>query len=79
VSEADGCHVTLEVLDDIGFRRELPAKIVEEAQEARTAPAPELLAELADVLEVLQARLAVTGISWEQLEAARALAEAIPL
>jgi predicted house-cleaning noncanonical NTP pyrophosphatase (MazG superfamily) len=70
--QADGCELTQEVLDDAGFRRELLAKLVEEAREAQDASEQELVAELADVLEVLQTLLVVTGTSWEQLEGARA-------
>lgn len=70
--EADSCRVNLHVLDDAGFKRALLAKLVEEAREAQTASAQELVAELADVLEVLQALLVANGSSWERLEAARA-------
>ncbi len=69
---ADGWRVNMQTLDDAGFKRELLAKLVEEAHEAQAAARPELEDELADVLEVLQTLLIVTGSSWERLEAARA-------
>jgi predicted house-cleaning noncanonical NTP pyrophosphatase (MazG superfamily) len=55
------------VLDDEQYQAALLAKLLEEAQEAQSAPADDLLAELADVLEVLQAMVAAQGTSWEEL------------
>jgi len=49
----------------------LKIKLVEEAFEARDAASAELLGELADVLEVLDALLGTSGFSWEDLEEAR--------
>jgi predicted house-cleaning noncanonical NTP pyrophosphatase (MazG superfamily) len=47
--------------------RQLVAKLLEEAQEVKSAPADDLTAELVDVLEVLQAMVAAHGRSWEEL------------
>jgi predicted house-cleaning noncanonical NTP pyrophosphatase (MazG superfamily) len=55
------------VLDDEQFRTALLAKLLEEAQEAKSAPADDLLTELADVLEVLRTLVAVQGRSWKDL------------
>jgi predicted house-cleaning noncanonical NTP pyrophosphatase (MazG superfamily) len=44
------------------------AKLAEEAHEAQQATADDLPAELADVLEVLQALTAAFGLTWEQLQ-----------
>jgi predicted house-cleaning noncanonical NTP pyrophosphatase (MazG superfamily) len=55
------------VLNDEQYQDALLAKLPEEAQEAKAAPADDLLAELADVLEVLRALVAARGRSWEEL------------
>jgi predicted house-cleaning noncanonical NTP pyrophosphatase (MazG superfamily) len=55
------------VLDDVGYREALLAKLVEEAGEASHASATDLPGELADVLEVLRALTAVADMSWEQM------------
>jgi len=55
------------VLDQAGYQAELRAKLVEEAEEARSAPDRQLRSELADVLEVLQALAAAHGMSWEDV------------
>ena len=63
----DGHRAVTRVLDHDGFLAELLAKLVEEAQEARAASADDLPAELADVLEVLQAAVTAAGMTWEEL------------
>ena len=55
------------MLDQAGYQAELRAKLVEEAEEARSAPDRQLRSELADVLEVLQALAAAHGMSWEDV------------
>ena len=62
-----GDRAVTRVLDEAAFRDALLAKLVEEAQEASGAHGEELPAELADVLEVLQALAKTLGMSWEQL------------
>lgn len=63
----DGHGAVTRVLDHDGFLAELLAKLVEEAQEARVASADDLPAELADVLEVLQAAVTAASMTWEEL------------
>ena len=59
-------------LDEGEFIQALKEKLVEEAAEARDAAAPaELLAELADVMEVIYALAAATGLPMEEIEAQR--------
>jgi predicted house-cleaning noncanonical NTP pyrophosphatase (MazG superfamily) len=55
------------VLDDGQYQAALLAKLLEEAQEARSAPAEDLPSELADVLEVLQALVSAQGMRWDEL------------
>jgi predicted house-cleaning noncanonical NTP pyrophosphatase (MazG superfamily) len=49
------------------YKAALLAKLAEEAQEVREAPAEELAAELADVLEVLQAIATAHNVRWDQV------------
>jgi predicted house-cleaning noncanonical NTP pyrophosphatase (MazG superfamily) len=63
----DGNRAVTRVLDDDDFLAGLLAKLVEEAQEARAASAHDLPAELADVLEVLQAAVTAAGMTWAGL------------
>ena len=55
------------VLTAPAFRAALLAKLVEEAQEVQAAPPEELLTELADVLEVVDALLTAQQLSWPQV------------
>ena len=55
IIRADGQLPVTRILDQAGYRSALVAKLLEEAQEASAAPAADLPAELADVLEVMQA------------------------
>ena len=55
------------VLDQAGYRQALIGKLAEEAAEAAQASTEDLPGEMADVLEVLRALAAATGMSWEQL------------
>jgi predicted house-cleaning noncanonical NTP pyrophosphatase (MazG superfamily) len=64
---AGGGQAVTRVLDDAGYQAALRAKLVEEAGEARAASDGKLLAELADVLEVLQALARVHDMSWEDV------------
>jgi predicted house-cleaning noncanonical NTP pyrophosphatase (MazG superfamily) len=65
--EAGGHRAVTRVLDERSYHAALLAKLVEEAQEASAATAEDLPAELADVVEVLQALTATAGITWDQL------------
>jgi predicted house-cleaning noncanonical NTP pyrophosphatase (MazG superfamily) len=74
---ADGGQPVTRVLDHVGYEAALRAKLLEEAHEAQAAPDGELVSELADVLEVLQALAAVHDMGWEDVvsEAGRKRAE----
>ena len=69
IIEAGGGRPVIRVLDRAGYRAALRAKLVEEAEEARSAPDGQLRAELADVLEVLRALAAAHGMSWGDVTA----------
>jgi predicted house-cleaning noncanonical NTP pyrophosphatase (MazG superfamily) len=73
IIEAGGSQPVIRVLDQAGYLAALRAKLVEEAEEARSAPDRQLRSELADVLEVLRALAAAHDMSWEDVvaEAAR--------
>lgn len=77
VIAADGGQPVTRVLDDAGYEAALRTKLLEEAGEARAASDGKLPAELADVLEVLQALARVHDMSWEDVvsEASRKRAE----
>ena len=69
IIQADGHQPVTHVLGTDQYRAALLAKLVEEAQEAQQAPDGELAAELADVLEVLQALVVATdGMTWDKLQ-----------
>ena len=55
----------METIDEAEFDRALREKLVEEAQEAAAADSTELVAELADLCEVMEALMAVYGIDRE--------------
>jgi predicted house-cleaning noncanonical NTP pyrophosphatase (MazG superfamily) len=61
----DGHQPVTRILNQAGHRSALVAKLLEEAQEASAAPAVDLPAELADVLEVVQALVSALGMTWE--------------
>jgi len=63
----DGHRAVIHVLDKDSYQAALRAKLLEEAQEASSAPPHALAAELADVLEVLRALVAATGMQWGEL------------
>ena len=73
IIEVGGSQPVTRVLDQAGYLAALRAKLVEEAEEARSAPEGQLRSELADVLEVLRALAAAHDMSWEDVvaEAAR--------
>lgn len=58
------------LVDDADYERALLNKIVEEAEELRTAPSKEAtLKEIADVLEVIEAIKNIKGFSNEEVQA----------
>jgi predicted house-cleaning noncanonical NTP pyrophosphatase (MazG superfamily) len=69
IIEAGGVQPVTRVLDRAGYLAALRAKLLEEAEEARSAPDRRLRSELADVLEVLRALAAAHGMSGEDVEA----------
>jgi predicted house-cleaning noncanonical NTP pyrophosphatase (MazG superfamily) len=56
---------------DDEYRAALLAKLVEEAQEAANAGPRELITELADLLEVIEATISAHGLSREAVESER--------
>jgi len=69
IIEAGGGQPVTRVLDQAGYLAALRAKLMEEAEEAQAASDSQLRAELADVLEVLQALATAHGMSWEHVVA----------
>jgi predicted house-cleaning noncanonical NTP pyrophosphatase (MazG superfamily) len=69
IIEAGGGQPVTRVLDQTGYLAALRAKLMEEAEEARSAPGRQFRSELADVLEVLRALAAAHSMSWEDVEA----------
>jgi len=67
IIQSQGQQPITHVLDNGQYRAALLAKLLEEAQEAQSAPPEDLLSELADVLEVLQALVSAQGMSWDEL------------
>jgi predicted house-cleaning noncanonical NTP pyrophosphatase (MazG superfamily) len=55
------------VLDNEQYRAAFAREAAQRGSGGKSAPADDLLAELADVLEVLQALVAAQGRSWEEL------------
>lgn len=65
-SHGDNCDMV--VLGDDEYRLALRAKLCEEAQEVATASPEDLITELADVYEVLDALLLTHDLSIEQVQ-----------
>jgi predicted house-cleaning noncanonical NTP pyrophosphatase (MazG superfamily) len=71
--DRDGVRFEVGVLNGRAYRDALLAKVVEEAEELREAAAREdVVKELADVLEVLEALMQADGIDVEQVRAVQA-------
>ena len=68
---ADGLRVFEHRLDDAAYGRALREKLLEEAGEAARATSAELVAELADVVEVARALAMAHGLRWDDVEAVR--------
>lgn len=62
IIQAAGCEYAIETMDEADFHEALRAKLVEEAQEAAAADPIELVAELADLCEVMDALIAAYHI-----------------
>jgi predicted house-cleaning noncanonical NTP pyrophosphatase (MazG superfamily) len=70
IMDAAGVRYEVAVLDDATFRSALRAKLLEEATEAASAgSAEELVTEIADLLEVVEALLAAEGVDPETVRA----------
>lgn len=69
---AEGRHPTTRTLAEDEYSAALIEKLSEEVAELRTAPPDGRLEEAADVLEVLLAFLALTGLTQDDLVAAAA-------
>lgn len=61
-----------ERMDEMAYQQALRAKLVEEAQEAATAASDDLVTELADLYEVMDALLNAAGITSQQVLAEQA-------
>jgi predicted house-cleaning noncanonical NTP pyrophosphatase (MazG superfamily) len=72
ISRAGAVAVT-KILDDEEFERALKTKLLEEAAEVSAATATEIIDELCDVLEVVQALAALSNVTPERLEKLREL------
>ena len=68
---ADGLRVFEHRLDDAAYGRALREKLLEEAGEAARATSAELVAELADVVEVARALATAHGLRWDDVEVVR--------
>jgi predicted house-cleaning noncanonical NTP pyrophosphatase (MazG superfamily) len=72
IISAAGERPVTRILDQAAYQDALLEKLTEEAHEARQAPPDQLVAELADVLEVLQAVAQAHGMSWDHILSATA-------
>ena len=67
-----GCQCEVRVMGEDEYRQALREKLIEEAQEAAAANSENLIKELADLSEVMDAVLAIHGISWDLVLAEQA-------
>lgn len=72
IIQRDGRRCETRVAADEEFVSLLKAKLIEEAQEAATASDAELVKELADLLEVMDALIAAQGLDYNTLRAKQA-------
>ena len=64
-SEGRTCET--EIMDDAEYKQALQDKIVEEGEEIRKSSDEELVTEIADLYEVIDALIAVYGLSKEEI------------
>jgi len=76
IIKLEGRDPVTRILNDEEYRSSLLAKLREEAQEAESASAENLLCELADILEVLLALTETHNITWREVESAATLKRA---
>jgi predicted house-cleaning noncanonical NTP pyrophosphatase (MazG superfamily) len=69
IIESDGLSPIVRVLEEDDYRTALRDKLTEEAREARDATHDDLLAELADLVEVVGALLSAHQLTWNDLSA----------
>lgn len=69
IIRASGRECGIEIMDDEEYRRALLDKLVEEAQEAAEAEPQDLVKELADLYEVIDAVIALHGIDRDEIRA----------
>jgi len=67
IIRAEGRQCATVVMDDAEFRAALLAKLVEEATETQAATPDELVKELADLCEVLDAILVAHGLQEQEI------------
>lgn len=67
IIEANGERAIVRTLPTAEYNQALRDKLLEECQEARSAPSDELADELADVLEVVQALAASADLTWDEV------------
>ena len=73
IMDRDGVRYEVDELESDAYREALAAKVVEEAEELRAASAREdVVKELADVLEVLEAVMRVEGIDMGEVRSVQA-------
>ena len=68
----NGAHAKVVALNEPDYHQALRQKLVEEAQEAALASKEELITELADLLEVMEALMSITGLSLETVRRTQA-------
>ena len=66
--QAMGQHVASRTLDDVEYRQRLLEKLVEEVRECRASDEGDMLKELADLIEVIDATASAYGIDHDQLK-----------
>lgn len=71
IIEAEGRHCLTETLSDLDYEQALRQKLVEEAHEVAQS-ADDLLQELADLYEVVDALMALHGLTEDQIRARQA-------
>lgn len=62
VMDAAGVRYRVETMDDAAYQQALRAKVVEEAREIAAAPPEDLVREIADLYEVLDALVRAEGL-----------------
>jgi predicted house-cleaning noncanonical NTP pyrophosphatase (MazG superfamily) len=64
----DGKQFAIEIMNPNQYRQALLAKLSEEADETRTAVEENLATEIADLLEVIDSLLELSGVEWERVK-----------